>query len=69
MDGFLDLSVANRGDDTISVLLHKGDGTYKSQSVYNAGSRPRYLTSDDVNTVTCFVNRKNARLSLTTRRK
>ena len=39
-DGRLDLAVANAGDDTVSVLLGNGDGTFQPQVTYAVGSSP-----------------------------
>ncbi len=36
-DGKLDLAVANQTDDTVSILLGKGDGTFQTQATYPAG--------------------------------
>ena len=39
-DGRLDLAVANYGDDTVSVLLGNGDGTFQPQVTYAVGIGP-----------------------------
>ena len=39
-DGHLDLAVANAGDDTVSVLLGNGDGTFQPQVTYAVGTDP-----------------------------
>ena len=39
-DGKPDIVVANSGDDTVSVLLGNGDGTFQSQTTYPTGSGP-----------------------------
>ena len=39
-DGHLDLAVANDGDNTVSVLLGNGDGTFQPQVTYAVGSDP-----------------------------
>ena len=36
-DGRLDLIAGNYGDDTISVLLGNGDGTFQSQTTFTTG--------------------------------
>ena len=38
-DGKLDLAVASAGDGTVSVLLGKGDGTFRSPMQYTVGPR------------------------------
>jgi YVTN family beta-propeller protein len=48
-DGKLDLAVANLNDDTVSVLLGRGDGTFQSQSVYATGSGPTWIATGDFN--------------------
>ncbi len=37
----LDLAVTNRFDDTISILLNNGDGTYSNDSGYGAWRQSR----------------------------
>ena len=39
-DGRTDLAVANSGDDTVSVLLGNGDGTFQPQVTYAVGAGP-----------------------------
>jgi hypothetical protein len=39
-DGRLDLAVANQGDNTVSVLLGNGNGTFQHQVTYPVGSFP-----------------------------
>src|SRR5208337_722152 len=39
-DGIADLAVANNGDNTVSVLLGNGDGTFQAAVNYSAGSGP-----------------------------
>ena len=39
-DGRLDLAVANQYDDTVSVLLGNGDGTFQARSTYAVGVDP-----------------------------
>ncbi|HVR24090.1 MAG TPA: FG-GAP-like repeat-containing protein [Candidatus Polarisedimenticolia bacterium] len=48
-DGKLDLAVANLNDDTVSVLLGRGDGSFQSQSVYATGSGPTWIATGDFN--------------------
>jgi hypothetical protein len=40
-DGHLDLAVADYGSGNVSVLLGKGDGTFKPAVNYAAGNSPR----------------------------
>jgi hypothetical protein len=37
-DGIADLAVLNSTDDSISILLGNGDGTFQRQTIYSAGS-------------------------------
>ena len=39
-DGRIDLAVANENDDTVSVLLGNGDGTFQPQVTYAVGVGP-----------------------------
>jgi len=48
-DGKLDLAVANAGSNNISVLLGKGDGTFKAAVNYGAGSGPSSVAVGDFN--------------------
>ena len=48
-DGRLDILTANKGANTISVLLGNGDGTFQPQIVIPAGTRPGGVTVADVN--------------------
>ena len=48
-DGKLDLAVANLNDNTVSVLLGNGDGTFQPQSVYATGSGPTWIATGDFN--------------------
>ena len=48
-DGRLDLAVANYGDNTVSVLLGKGDGTFQPQVTYAVGSNPGAIVAGDFN--------------------
>ena len=40
-DGQLDLAVANSGDNTVSVLLGNGDGTFQAPGHLRRGVGPR----------------------------
>jgi hypothetical protein len=50
-DGRPDLVVANRLDNTVSVLLGNGDGTFQNQpsQIYHVGKKPRAVAVADVN--------------------
>jgi hypothetical protein len=45
----LDLVVANKGSDNVSILLGKGDGTFRSAVNYTAGSAPESVAVGDFN--------------------
>lgn len=47
-DGILDLAVANRASNTVSVLLGKGGGAFAAPVSYAAGSGPVALTTADL---------------------
>ncbi len=46
-DGHLDLAVANSGDNTVSVLMGNGDGTFQPQVTYRVGQAPQALVAGD----------------------
>ena len=48
-DGLLDLASANVSDNTVSVLLGKGDGTFQAQTTYAVGSGPVGVVVGDFN--------------------
>jgi protocatechuate 3,4-dioxygenase beta subunit len=48
-DGKPDMVVANRSDNTVSVLLGKGDGTFQSQATYTVGTQPTSVAIGDFN--------------------
>ena len=39
-NGVLDLAVANQGDNSVSVLLGNGDGSFQAARNYSAGRDP-----------------------------
>jgi type II secretory pathway component GspD/PulD (secretin) len=48
-DGKLDLAVANQGDNTVSILLGNGDGTFQSQATVATGLAPDAIVTGDFN--------------------
>ena len=46
-DGRIDLAVVNEDDDTVSVLLGNGDGTFQPQVTYAVGSDPDAIVAGD----------------------
>ena len=48
-DGRTDLAIANNGDNTVSVLLGNGDGTFQPQVTYAVGSDPDAIVAGDFN--------------------
>jgi hypothetical protein len=48
-DGILDLVVANSGDNTVSVLLGKGDGSFQPAVSFAAGTFPTSVAVGDFN--------------------
>ncbi len=48
-DGRIDLAVVNRGDNTVSVLLGNGDGTFAPQATYAVGTGPSAIVVGDFN--------------------
>ena len=48
-DGRTDLAVANYGSGDVSVLLGRGDGTFRDQVRYAAGTGPSALVAGDFN--------------------
>lgn len=42
-DGFADMAVANINNNSVSILLGRGDGTYSPQQKINVGNTPRGL--------------------------
>jgi hypothetical protein len=48
-DGILDLAIANRQDDTVSILLGNGDGTFQAEKTYATGYTPVSVAVGDFN--------------------
>jgi ankyrin repeat protein len=48
-DGKLDLAVTNNSDDSVSVLLGNGDGTFQAANNFNTGDGPRGIVAADFN--------------------
>jgi VCBS repeat-containing protein len=48
-DGTPDLAVANKGSNTVSILLGDGDGTFTPDSTVSVGTAPRSLAVGDFN--------------------
>jgi large repetitive protein len=48
-DGKLDLAVANNDDDTVSILLGNGDGTFKTQTTFATVGSPYGIATGDLN--------------------
>jgi phosphodiesterase/alkaline phosphatase D-like protein len=48
-DGIPDLAVANAADNTVSILLGNGDGTFQAPRAYAAGDGPVSVVAADLN--------------------
>src|SRR5208337_484831 len=48
-NGFPDLATASNHDNTASVLLGKGDGTFQPQQTYGTGIQPYGVATGDFN--------------------
>ena len=48
-DGKVDVVTGNYDEDTESIFLGNGDGTFQSQSVFPSGSCPLWMTVVDIN--------------------
>jgi hypothetical protein len=48
-DGILDIVTPNAEGNNVSVLLGKGDGTFKPKTNYSAGSKPNAVALGDLN--------------------
>ncbi|MGC2330026.1 MAG: FG-GAP-like repeat-containing protein, partial [Candidatus Acidiferrales bacterium] len=55
-DAINDLIVANSADNTVSVLLGNGDGTFASQVTYPTGTDPVSIATGQFNNATTAVN-------------
>lgn len=47
--GFIDLAVADEGNDTVSIFLGNGDGTFKTRVDYATGDSPVFIATGDFN--------------------
>jgi hypothetical protein len=47
--GFTDLAVADEGNDTVSVFLGNGDGTFQTRADYATGNSPIFVATGDFN--------------------
>jgi hypothetical protein len=47
--GFIDLAVADEGNDTVSVFLGNGDGTFQNRVDYATGNSPIFVAASDFN--------------------
>jgi hypothetical protein len=48
-DGKVDLAITNATDNTVSILLGNGDGTFQPQATYNVGGQPGPIAVGDFN--------------------
>src|SRR5215831_7071839 len=48
-DGHTDLIVADSGNDSVSVFLSNGDGTFETRADYATGVRPVFVAAADLN--------------------
>jgi Flp pilus assembly secretin CpaC len=48
-DGHIDLIVADQGNNSVSVFLGNGDGTFQPRSDYATGNAPVYVAAADLN--------------------
>jgi len=47
--GHIDLAVADEGNDTVSVFLGNGDGTFQKRTDYATGNSPVFIATGDFN--------------------
>ena len=48
-DGHMDIAISSSSEDTVSVLLGKGDGSFRAQSTFGTGSSPFSVVAGDFN--------------------
>ncbi len=48
-DGHIDLAVADKGNNTVSIFLGNGDGTFRPRTDYAVGSSPVWISAADFN--------------------
>jgi hypothetical protein len=67
-DGHQDLAIPNPNDNTISVLLGAGDGTFQTAVTYLTGAKPLFVVAGDFNgdgfTDLAVTNNNNGNVSI-----
>jgi hypothetical protein len=48
-DGHMDVAISSSSENTVSVLLGKGDGSFRSESTFGTGSSPFSVVAGDLN--------------------
>jgi hypothetical protein len=48
-DGFADIAAANRGDNSVSVVLGNGDGTFGPKTQFDVGTKPESVAIGNLN--------------------
>ena len=48
-DGHIDLAVADEGNNTVSIFLGNGDGTFQNRTDYAVGTSPVWISAADFN--------------------
>jgi hypothetical protein len=48
-DGFADIAVANRGDNSVTIVLGNGDGTFDPKTQFDAGVKPGSIAIGTLN--------------------